>query len=344
MGLGVFCPAPPQSLRPSSRKNEVTHAPQTQPFVNSPYRLVYKSRSEDSTLLVHKNSSPTDLPPFWSLASLHLFPLSSSSSPPLSIIIMSDSPLRREYRAAIALNNMAVFLHEKRCDRQAYETFRDALALIQIASRPGGSCPRIDARIHAAVQRLANPVPANRNKQQRRQPQHPRHLSFSAVSDDADFAKLRDSNSGSLALSPHTTLIRVEEYGTSCLVQRDLDLDSSIILHNYGLSCLSQALSLPPSKSAMARRLSQDAVKLLQLSQAVVASRSHQPTDDCLLHKLFLIATVATRSQAQAFHSLHLEWKVKECLEQLDELVAFASGLLCHDDPLLSQEAAAPAA
>jgi hypothetical protein len=233
-------------------------------------------------------------------------------------LIMSESYLDRVYRSAIALNNMAVSLQRKGKEKQAVETFRDALAAIRLSSRQhrtAGETSDVEGKVQVASQRMSLPVTSINNDM------------FEIVSDDQEILRLSGLAKGD-AISSGPTLIRIEEYGGDNFSVRNLDLDAGIILHNYGISILFMAVKNSKASSQEHLQCHHDAIKLLTLSYQVVSAYALERTDDNLLHKLLLVATVVTRSMAHAFHSLDFEWKVKECLEHLDAIFAVAHSTL----------------
>jgi hypothetical protein len=236
---------------------------------------------------------------------------------------MSESFLDGVYRAAIALNNMAVSLQRKGKERQAVETFRDALAAIRLSSkhhRTAAESIEVEGKVQLASQRISSPTTSISNG------------TLKIVSDDQDLLRLRDLAKED-ALSGRPTLIRIEEYGGDSNCVRNLDLDASIILHNYGISIMFMGLKNSMISQREHTQCHHDAIKLLTLSYQVVSAFALDRPDDTLIHKVLLVATVVTRSMAHAFYSLDFEWKVKECLEHIDAIFAVARSALlgCSD-------------
>lgn len=222
------------------------------------------------------------------------------------------------YRGAIALNNMAVSLQRKGKERQAAEAFRDALAAIRLSSkshRTAAETTDVEGSVHLASQRISIPTTSICNDM------------FKIVSDDQDLLRLGDLAKGD-ALSGRPTLIRIEEYGGDSFSVRNLDLDASIILHNYGISILYMGLKNSHHSPREHLQCHNDATKLLSLSYQVVSAFALERPDDTSLHRVLLVATVVTTSMAHAFYSLDFEWKVKECLEHLDAIFAVAHSTL----------------
>jgi len=232
-------------------------------------------------------------------------------------LTMSVSPVfEKQYRSAIALNNLAVCLLERHCEEQAAETFRSALALMRSASNSRScpchvSCDDIDLTMHEAAQRFARPMPSRRENIV---------ITFSSVSDDSDFSAALEAASHGCHSSSHGLLIRIEEYGSDCASHRDLNMDCATIIHNFGLSCLALSLSRATAKKE-GLKLRKNSFRLLQLSQSILSKSANECEDDTLLERVFFLSLISTRSMAQAmFTEKNNEFRVKQCLEHLSDL------------------------
>jgi hypothetical protein len=247
------------------------------------------------------------------------------------------------YRAAIALNNLAGRLMEQGRESEAVATFRDAVAMLQASCQSrtasGGenlSRSTIDEQVHRALQRLAVPPPLKRSRTV---------MSFSSVSDDSDFTKGVESVLGSTSQSPSPMawLIRIEEYGSEGTSQRDFDLDSAIILHNYGLSCLHRSLTI--SNMRAVHKLRFNALKLIHWSHTVLSARTFKSNGqefDGTGEKVLFISIVVTRSMAQAlYRTSQAPDKVERCLLTLERLKLVGRELGFFDRSILIAAAAA---
>jgi len=244
------------------------------------------------------------------------------------------------YRGAIALNNLAVVLQERQCGHQALETFSDALSLMKIASsRETADVSRkdVDDMIQRGFQRFANPSPSRQDIA----------MHFTSVSDDADFTAAMNAVSHGCHASNQGIMIRFEEYGAECQSERDEDLDSAVIVHNYGLSCLAMFQTHVHGSSQSNRcKTRRNALKLLQFSHIILSKRvSHQFDEDVesvITEKIFFVTLLVTKSMAQAlFFAENKEWKVKECLEYLTKLKRLAHDLYVVDSQQSKKIAAA---
>jgi len=164
-----------------------------------------------------------------------------------------SAALTEAYRAGIALNNIAVHLQERRCDRQAYDTFRDAISLlrndvlstkakesatIQITTSAENqrSTSRVDMIVRKAMLRLANAKTSSKSSL----PPSPASSFVDVMSDDSDCAsamiRLLDSKCSTNRCG-RMTLVRIEEYDTtSSSSLRNPNLDYAIVMHNAGVS------------------------------------------------------------------------------------------------------------
>jgi hypothetical protein len=127
------------------------------------------------------------------------------------------------------------------------------------------------------------------------------------------------------------------------LSQRDIDLDSAILLHNYGMSCLYHSLTI--SNKHAAHKLRSNALKLVQWSRSVLSARVVKSSDsDCemMAEKAMFIAIVVTRSMAQTLYLTSREAdKVEKCLQTLECLKGVARELGYWDRSNLMVAAAA---
>jgi hypothetical protein len=246
------------------------------------------------------------------------------------------------YREAIALNNLAVNLMECGCDRQATSTFRDAVGLMQIAHQDSTpalattsiSATKLDSQVHHACQRMTPSVPVQELRSS--------FMTLACVSDDSDFASV-DSALESHPLSRVAWLIRIEEYGSDGLSQRNFDVDTAIILHNYGVACLCHSTKQSSTRAAKKLRLS--AVKLVSWSRAVLSAcvkKSEADESTVLGERVLLIAMIVTRSMAQTIRYASQDVQfVNDCLLHLTHLRTLAHELgYCNRSQLIAAAAA----
>jgi len=281
------------------------------------------------------------------------------------------------YRAAIALNNMAVSLQERRCDRQALDTFQDALDMCRMASsslpidshsQAAAETLDIRTRLRKATERLSSPMPMKRR--------HSR-MSFSVLSDDADCVTALESISSHGEVG-HAILIRIEEYGSESASLRDIDLDSSAILQNFGVSyhCLTLAVAEDDDDdnvdaSLCPHRLRKNATNVLELAQSLISKKfsdlgwgscacgcdcsdktadsdENMDGDDIFMaEKVLFLASVTTKSMVTVLSSAeNCEFKVMRCYERMTTLegAMLQLGLLACPESSVSRSKLAPAA
>jgi hypothetical protein len=183
---------------------------------------------------------------------------------------MDEQCLIRDHRAAIALNNMGVALLERRAYRQGMETLKDAIFVMKrvlqppsISSQGVGKTPHptsyAEAKIYRASKRMANPRPV------------PSDVSIDVASQCSTFS--HRSYSGSVlhggSSSPLSAPLRIEATDLVALDNRDSDLESSIMLYNFGLAhrCMAKFAKTPI-------KLQEGALKLFNMAYFVFATLS----------------------------------------------------------------------
>jgi hypothetical protein len=183
---------------------------------------------------------------------------------------MADQSLIRDQRAAIALNNMGVSLLEQRAYRQGMETLKDAIFVMKRVFRPQSRNPSLaansdstsstDIKIHRAVQRMANPQPI------------PSVMNIDLISHGV--ASSHSSPLGSIlrescSSSTFTIPIRIEATDIDCPEDRDSDLESAIMLHNFGLAhiCMAKLAKAP-------MKLREGACKLFNMAYSIVSNKN----------------------------------------------------------------------
>lgn len=238
------------------------------------------------------------------------------------------------YQGAVALSNMAVTLHERRCYRPAFETLQDAVFLMRLACRPDEQLVDVQDKVHAALYRLAVPIPSKK----RDMPfMNLTSLSFDGSSADGWRAV---DNLGSS--STRAVLIRIDQSPQAD--ERDMEVDSAVILHNYGLACLYQALQLARfgRRTILADKLRNNAFRILNLSQSMLSARAARPdTDEVLLTYVLFAGVIVTHSLALALQSTGTNsTDVIDCQTRLSDLKA----VLKEMPPVSSTMAAAAAA
>lgn len=269
---------------------------------------------------------------------------------------------KEEYRAAIALSNTALSLQLNGCYQQAYATFQDAIGLIHMAVRPtcsqssqgvedcGCTSSCIQSKLRSGTVRLANQYryvdeesPGIRDQ--------PKIISL--PDDSGASTTLREVIGHGDDLSNWPLIfIRFEDYGIETSEERDRDIDSSILLHNFALSGLSLCTNLPP-KSIERECVLQNTLRLLQLCVNVLAVRVAKASgssnlaslsgSDPAFSQIFTITTIVTRSMVQALSlSGRHQDDQSQCLRNLTQMTQVLREMSAFD--IQSVEMPAPAA
>jgi hypothetical protein len=246
---------------------------------------------------------------------------------------MEEQCLIRDHRAAIALNNMGVSLLERRAYRQGMETLNDAIFVMKRVLRPPSissqgfgkptnSTSYAEAKIHRASRRMANPQPI------------PSAVSIDVVSQCATFSYSGTVLHGDWS-SPLSSPLRIEVTDLVSLEERDADLESSIMLYNFGLAHLYMAqLAKTPIT------LQEGALKLFDMAYSVLATLSNQEGDG-IREDVVLIAA-ATLNNIVAL--LTQMGKHSEANETDQELARLGRAIQGFQDRILEDQIAAAAA
>jgi hypothetical protein len=176
-----------------------------------------------------------------------------------------DAPcLIQDHRAAIALNNMGVSLLERRAYRQGMETLKDAIFVMKRVLRPAsishgfGKTPNstsyAQGKVHRASKRMATAQAV------------PSAVSIDVISHCATFSHRSRSTSILQGGSsyPLSSPIRIEANDLVSREDRDSDLESSIMLYNFGLAhlCMAKLVKTPI-------KLQEGALKLFKMAYSV---------------------------------------------------------------------------
>jgi hypothetical protein len=142
----------------------------------------------------------------------------------------------RDYRAAVALNNIGISLLEQSCFEQAYETMQDALIIMKKVCVEDETSPLtmadLDFKLKLADERYANPRPNNYSEAP---------FFFKSVSDDPSATEI------DLMLHEHQQTdqcvyaIRLESMNLESCSIPDPFFYCSIILLNFGSAHLCKA-------------------------------------------------------------------------------------------------------
>jgi hypothetical protein len=171
---------------------------------------------------------------------------------------MPDRVLLRDYRGAIALNNMGVSLLEQRAYRQGLDTLKDSIVLMKRvfhqqstplpSTMPMYSTSNVDAKVEQANKRMANPQAA------------PSVLSIGVVSYDGPsfYHSTIDSVLKVGSASPFAFVpIRIETADFDTQEDQDHEMESAILLYNLGIAhlCVSKLANSPDKPQELALSL-----------------------------------------------------------------------------------------
>ena len=168
-------------------------------------------------------------------------------------------------RSAVAINNMAVSLLEKRCYKSAMDTFKECLELLkETASEKGrSSCVDVPKKMHAALSRLARLVPSCSRAQ------------VPVVLDIMSTSTLLNSLSQTLEESPEphsnvVSCIRIDQLDTGENLEEGPAFVAAVVLYNFAIACYCMS---KVAKSASAHeKLLRATLKLLLASHAAIVS------------------------------------------------------------------------
>jgi hypothetical protein len=213
---------------------------------------------------------------------------------------MNEQRLILDHRAAIALNNMGVSLLERRAYREGMDTLKDAIFVMKLVLRPPPICSRgfgktpystsdAEAKVKRASKRMANPQPI------------PSTVSIDVVSRCAIFSHRSDS--GSVLHGGSSSPLRIEANDLVSLEGNSaLDLESSIMLHNFGLAHLYMA-----KLAKMPINLQKGALTLFNMAYSVLAplcdQEGHETREDTVLLAAIALNSIVALLTQMGMHS-----------------------------------------
>lgn len=226
--------------------------------------------------------------------------------------------MQPEYRAATALSNIAVALHERGCYGQAHDTLLDAVQLMTVACRSEGvatsfaplSRSNIDKKVQRGARRLASVAGLKSNTAPK--------LTISRLSPDADASTVIDMLSLCKPSSSHSVFFYFDDYE---LGERDPDVDSAIILLNLGQSSLRLSKA---AKSVNAKHaLLVNSLKVFDTCETILATRASTcGGDDVLLPKMTCVAAVLMAARVRALNMLRRRSEMTDYLSKLADLTS----------------------
>jgi hypothetical protein len=255
----------------------------------------------------------------------------SLCSPPQTKLKMTDQSPVPDYRGAIALNNMGVSLLEQRAYRQGMDTLKDAIFVMKRVYRPKSglltptfslpSTSNVKAKLERAIKRMANPHPV------------PSAWSVGVISHDPTsfYQSTIDSVLRGGPVSPFTFPIRIETVDFDSLEDRDPDMESAIMLHNFGIAylCMSKQRTNSPGK------LQEGALKLFNMSYSVISnmnnmSRLSEEQMQQISETRLLLAVVVLNNVVQVLTDMG---KDSEANESYQRLVRLGTAIREMDEP-----------
>lgn len=193
-----------------------------------------------------------------------------------------------EYRAAIALNNMAVTLLERGAPRPALDTLKDCVGLMESALRQQLKHTTTVTAVPSLLRQHTAGIPSmllRAGKRVSRAPLlHHDDEAVCVVQHDGTFLQAACPQSlRRLFQQQHTQScapVRLETFDHQCLGERNPELESGIMLYNFGLSylCLSrggterqQPDNLQSNNNNNSAKLREVAAALFSMSYEIIA-------------------------------------------------------------------------
>ena len=175
------------------------------------------------------------------------------------------------YRAAISLNNIGVVLLEQADFRQALEVLKDAIFVMKLVFPSCRSCSstsnlsnisnEINVKLQCAMERLASP----------RSPESC-PLTLDAISyEDGNIALLKNCLRHG-PTSPFVFPIKITCSDFEYPEDRDVDVESAILLYNFGLAHM--CIATARANGGNGRKAQERALKLFRLSESILVQQS----------------------------------------------------------------------
>ena len=238
---------------------------------------------------------------------------------------------RAEYRAAIALNNIGVSLLERGAQKNAIDTLKDAIAVMRhVFPDETPTCARkdIDGMLERACKKLSAPeVVCSWFKVQSVSYGEPSTLAHLKTA-----SRLRPTGQ---AFYP----VRIE-VTDSADEPRDVDLESGILLYNFGLAHI--LLSHIVQKAA--GRYRSGAMKVLDLAHAILTNRSKSCEDPFQQVQLVFVTLLVLSSIVQVLQEEGQFQQAEIALDRLDRVEAVADELTTGELDLFNKQSIISAA
>jgi hypothetical protein len=227
------------------------------------------------------------------------------------------------HKGAVALNNIAVSLLQRHYYQEAVETLKDALALMKavVDYNPGkdsSSAPDVYQILQKSSQRLAYSYHGRSQS-----------LNVFVLSNQEDPVVVHDM----IIKHPNSQLcITIDPIDFQQWDQDTFDLDTNVILYNYGVSYTCFAATIRDSK-AQSRVLCQS-LQIFRLKESFLFEFCDNPSGETLVNRTTLLVNMLlTRNLIQVSHHLDLPgsevYRVVfvELIEVLQEQVQFTEGI-----------------
>jgi hypothetical protein len=250
---------------------------------------------------------------------------------------MTDPTILRNYRSAIALNNMGVALVEQRAYRQGLDTLKDAISVMKksvlyplsrLPSSVSITTLHADAKVERAIKRMSKPQPV------------PSSLGVAVISYDgpSSYQSSTDIVRSGETASPFTFPIRIEATDFESLKDPECDMQSAIMVFNLGVAhlCMSKLAKSPVVGQEAALRIFNVTFSILSNSNKNVNDVAELNDEQVL--RFLLMEAVVLNNVVQVLTDLG---KDSEAHESYSKLVRLGSAIRQLD---LRDESWAPAA
>jgi hypothetical protein len=234
-----------------------------------------------------------------------------------------------QYKAAIALNNMAVSMVDRRSYRDASDTFKDALALIRRINMHepitwSDSTTKINQCLHKASKRLALPKTPKTNT--RNQEFEIRLLSHEQCVEAVDIAisELPSNMTG--------VVLRIDdcdEYDD----EPDVGFATTIILHNLGTMCRWSCCTLKGKSKKYKERIV-CACNFLTTAHSLLSDRSETTADVVETLRIAVLTILVLQNLMILSFQLEMRTVGQQCYDKL----------CCQRDIVLQLESLQPRA
>jgi hypothetical protein len=240
-----------------------------------------------------------------------------------------DNSEECNYRVAIHLNNVGVALLERRAYKQALDTLKDAVTVVRQAFVDEDD-ENQSSMLTKAARRLATPkslVLASSG--------------LVTISEDAGFETIRPLTHAG-GSDQALCAVKMEHFGQE---DRDIDIDSATVLHNFSVAHL--LLACVAKTNSCAKQLRVGALKLASLSYRTLSTllvvRDENELENMIMLKpnLFLIAISVLRCLVHALHESNQVIKAQQSYQRLLLLEAAIGEV--DEPPCLTGKSAAAA-